>query len=68
MTGTEPSDRADLLKQVERWAGSKTAALAWYRCERIPSLGDRTPEELVNQGRSDEVRAYPAHLADDGYA
>lgn len=68
MPRTEPSAMADLLKQVECWAGSEAAVLAWYRCERIPSLGDKTPEELLNQGRNDEVRAYLAHLTDGGYA
>lgn len=65
---TKEQIRTDILKRVQRWAGSEAAALAWYRSERIPSLGDRTPEELVNQGRGDEVRAYLAHLADGGYA
>jgi len=65
---TKEQIRTDILKRVQHWAGSEAAALTWYRSERIPSLGDRTPEELVNQGRSGEVRAYLAHLTDGGYA
>ena len=64
---TKEQIRTDILKRVQRWAESD-AALTWYPSERIPSLGDRTPEELVNQGRSDEVRVYLAHLSDGGYA
>lgn len=68
MASTEQKTKADILAPAERWAGSKAAALAWYHCERIPSLGNRTPEALVAWGRGDEGRAYLAHLADEGYA
>lgn len=47
---TKEQIRTDILKRVQRWAGTDDAALTWYRTERIPSLGGRTPEELVNQG------------------
>lgn len=68
MASTAQQTKADILAQAERWAGSQTAALAWYRTEAIPSLGNQTPEALVAQGRGVEVRAYLAHLADGGYA
>jgi len=68
MASTEQKAKADILAQAERWAGSKAAALAWYRTEAIPSLGNLTSEALVARGRGDEVRAYLAHLADGGYA
>ncbi|WP_220150143.1 hypothetical protein [Marinobacter pelagius] len=68
MACTAQKIKADILAPAECWAGSQAAALAWYHCERIPSLGNRTPEALVAWGRGDEVRAYLAHLADGGYA
>lgn len=68
MACTAQKTKADILAQAERLAGSQAAALAWYRTEAIPSLGNRTPEALVARGRGDEVRAYLAHLADGGYA
>jgi len=43
---TEPSARADLLKQIGRGGGSKVAALARYHCERTRALTDQTADKF----------------------
>ena len=58
----------EILSRVADWAGSPIAAHAWYRAQPIPSLGDKTAEELVREGRGELVRRYLARIADGGYA
>ncbi len=61
-------EATEILHRVQPWAGSESAAWAWYRSTGIPALGDLTPEELVSRGQSEDVKAYLTHLADGGYA
>ena len=58
----------EILKRIEPWAGSTSAAWSWYRTYPIAALGDLTAEELVSQGRADDVRAYLSLIAEGGYA
>lgn len=58
----------DIIRQVKPWAGSESAAWAWYRSTEIPSLGDLTPENLVSRGCGADVRAYLDHLNSGGYS
>src|SRR5690554_6210856 len=58
----------EILRRIEPWAGSLSAAWSWYRSYPIAPLGDLTAEELVAQGRADHVRGYLAHIAEGGYA
>jgi hypothetical protein len=58
----------DIVRRVQPWAGSESAAWAWYRSTEIPSLGNLTAEDLVSSGRADDVRAYLDHLNNDGYS
>lgn len=58
----------DIIRQAQPWAGSESAAWAWYRSTEIPSLGNLTAEDLVSRGRGDEVRAYLDHLNSGGYS
>ena len=58
----------EILKRIEPWAGSISAAWSWYRSAPIAPLGDLTAEELVARGQADDVRAYLSHIADGGYA
>lgn len=58
----------EILKRIEPWAGSISAAWSWYRTYAIAPLGDLTAEELVSHGRADDVRAYLSHIAEGGYA
>jgi hypothetical protein len=67
-TQTRIREVAEILNRVAEWAGSPVAAFAWYRSQPIPSLGDKTAEELVREGRAELVRRYLARVADGGYA
>jgi len=58
----------EILKRIEPWAGSISAAWSWYRTYPIAPLGDLTAEELVSRGQADDVRAYLSHIAEGGYA
>ena len=70
--GLDDRNRAEdakiILRRVEAWAGSAAKAREWYLGEPIPSLGNRTAESLVNEGRADVVRRYLDHIALGGYA
>lgn len=58
----------DILNRVLPWAGSPLAAYAWYRSQTLPSFGDATPEQLVRDGRADDVRHYLDRIAAGGFA
>lgn len=66
-TGDSPEAR-EILARIETWAGSKRAALAWFRSQPISALGDQTAEGLVRSGQADLVRAYLDAIAAGGYA
>jgi hypothetical protein len=57
----------EILTRVEPWAGGRLQALAWYRGQRIPALGDQTAEALVKTGGADLVRSYLDGIAAGGY-
>lgn len=57
-----------ILDLVEPWAGSRSAARAWYQTYTISVLGGLTAEQLMDQGKADEVIAYIAHISQGGYA
>jgi hypothetical protein len=67
-TQTRIREIAEILNRATGWAGSILAAYAWYRSQPIASLGDKTAEELVREGRGELVRRYLARIADGGYA
>lgn len=58
----------EIIEQIEPWAGSGEAAWAWYRSFPIAALGGQTAEQLVAQGRKEEVLAYLDHSDQGGYA
>lgn len=58
----------DIVRRAQPWAGSESAAWAWYRSTEIPSLGNLTAEDLVFSGRGDDVRAYLDHLNSGSYS
>lgn len=58
----------EILKRIEPWAGSISAAWSWYRTHPIAPLGDLTAEELVSHGRANDVHTYLSHIAEGGYA
>jgi hypothetical protein len=61
-------DFVDVLNRVLPWAGSVHQAFAWYRAQPIPSFGDLTAEDLVREGRTDELMAYLSRIAAGGSA
>lgn len=58
----------EILRRIEPWAGSISAAWSWFRTYPIAPLGDLTAEELLSRGRADDLRAYLSHIAEGGYA
>lgn len=65
---TRLRDLAEIINRVLPWAGSVPQAFAWYRAQSLPSFGDRTPEDLVKEGRAEAVKSYLSRLAVGGYA
>lgn len=58
----------DILIHILPWAGSPHAAYAWYRSQSLPSFGGAPAEQLVRDGRADDVRHYLERLAEGGFA
>lgn len=65
---TRLRELVEILNRVLPWAGSPLAAYAWYRSQSLPSFGDVTPEQLVRDGRADDVRHYLDRIAAGGFA
>jgi uncharacterized protein (DUF2384 family) len=61
-------DAVEIINRATDWAGSTGRAFAWFRSEPLRSLGDKTAEDLVKEGRAEAVKAYLARIADGGYA
>lgn len=66
-TQTRMREVVEIINRVLPWAGSVPQAFAWYRAQPIPSFGDRTPEDLVKEGRAEAVRTYLSRIAVGGY-
>jgi hypothetical protein len=58
----------EILARVEPWAGGRLQALAWYRGQGIPALGDATAEALLKQEQAQIVRAWLDAYAAGAYA
>lgn len=61
-------ETVEIINRVAQWSGGVGRAFAWFRSQPIPSLGDRTAEELVKAGQAAAVKAYLARIAAGGYA
>jgi len=61
-------DTTDIINRVTDWAGSVGRAFAWFRSQPLPSFGDKTAEDLVKEGRAQDVRDYLSRIAAGGYA
>jgi len=59
---------AEIINRVLPWCGSVPQAFAWYRSQPIPSFGQQTAEDLVKEGRAEDVRRYLSRIAIGGYA
>lgn len=68
MTQTRLREMVEILNKVEPLMGSPITAYAWYRSEPLPSFGGVTPEQLVKEGRSNDVRQYLDRTMSGGYA
>ena len=58
----------EILNRVEAVTGSPLAAYAWFRAEPLPGFGGATPDQLVREGRADQVHAYLERVMAGGYA
>jgi hypothetical protein len=67
-TQTRMIEMLEIVNRVMAWAGGKEQAMAWYRAEPIPALGDRTAESLVKAGQAAVVRDYLDVVATGGFA
>jgi uncharacterized protein (DUF2384 family) len=67
-TQSRLKDVAEIINRVLPWAGSVPQAFAWYRAQPLPSFGDRTPEDLVKEGRAEAVKSYLSRIAVGGFA
>lgn len=61
-------DVVEIINRVQPWAGSAPQAYAWYRSQPLPSFGDLTAEDLVKEGRAEEVKTYLSRIAVGGFA
>ena len=58
----------EIVNRVSEWCGGQIQAMAWYRSQSIPALGDQTAEALVKAGKADVVREYLDGIALGGFA
>lgn len=67
-TQTRVREMLEVIVRVAPWAGGQQQAMAWYRAQAIPALGDRTAEALVKQGKASVVRDYLDFVAQGNFA
>lgn len=67
-TQSRITEMLEILGRIERWAGSRPHAMAWYRAQPIAALDGRTAEALVKSGKAALVRDYLDHVALGGFA
>jgi len=67
-TQTRMIEMLEIVNRVSAWAGGQEQAMAWYRAEPIPALGDRTAESLVKSGQAAAVRDYLDAIATGAFA
>lgn len=58
----------EILNRVVPWEGSPLAAYVWFRSQPLPSFGDATPQQLVREGRANDIRRYLDRIAAGGTA
>jgi hypothetical protein len=62
------SDVLEIMSWVLPWASSVAQAVAWYRSQPLPSFGDQTAEDLIQEGRAGAVKTYLNRIAVGSYA
>lgn len=67
-TQTRLRQMVEILNRVEDASGSPLAAYAWFRAEPLPGFGGATPDQLLREGKADQVHAYLDRITAGGYA
>ena len=67
-TQTRLRQMLEILHRVSAHTGSDLAAYAWFRAELLPSFGGMTPDQLVREGKADDVHTYIDRVMAGGYA
>lgn len=58
----------EILHRVDVELGSPLVAYAWFRSEPLPGFANRTPCQLVRDGKAHMVHAYLDQVLEGGYA
>ena len=58
----------EILNRVEDASGSPLAAYAWFRAEPLAGFGGATPDQLLREGKADQVHAYLDRIMAGGHA
>lgn len=58
----------EILNRVERVTGSPLAAYAWFRAEPLHGFGGATPDQLLRDGKAEDVHAYLDRIMAGGYS
>ena len=57
-----------VLERAAELIGEREQAEAWYNYQPIPAFENKTPRQLVNEGRSDAILLHLDTLEDGVYA
>ncbi|WP_212047366.1 hypothetical protein [Burkholderia cenocepacia] len=55
-----PPESLPVIRAAVDVSGDLSSALSWYRNEALPTFGHKTAEELVSEGRTDDLLRYMA--------
>ena len=67
-TQTRLRQMLEILHRVASHTGSDLASYAWFRAEPLPGFGGMTPDQLVREGKADDVHAHLDRVMAGGYA
>ncbi|WP_332392435.1 hypothetical protein [Burkholderia ubonensis] len=57
-----PPESLPVIRAAADVSGDLSSALFWYRNEPLPTFGHKTAEELVSEGRTDDLLRYMASI------
>ncbi|MDE0150464.1 MAG: DUF2384 domain-containing protein [Rhodospirillaceae bacterium] len=63
-----PTEVQEILDRVEAQTGPPAAAHAWFHSKPLPSFDGAPPDQLVREGRAEDIHAYLDRIMDGGYA
>ncbi len=61
-------DTTEIINRVTEWSGSVGREFAWFRSQPLASFGDKIAEDLLKEGRAQDVKDYLSRIAAGGYA